>query len=43
MILHDAIWIEAPEAEAEEAQRLLEKAMKHAVVTPFVPLEVDFD
>jgi DNA polymerase I len=43
MILHDAIWVETPEEEAIEAQRLLEQAMKHAVEMPFVPLEVDFD
>ena len=42
MILHDAIWVEAPEDEAEEARRLLEHAMKNAVEMPFVPLEVDF-
>ena len=43
MTLHDAIWVEAPQEEAEEAGRLLEQAMKHAVEMPFVPLEVDFD
>ena len=43
MILHDAIWVEAPEEEAEEAPRLLEQAMKHAVEMPFVPLEVEFE
>jgi DNA polymerase I len=43
MILHDAIWVEAPEAEAKEAKRLLEEAMKGAVEFPFVPLEVDFE
>ena len=43
MILHDAIWVEAPQGEAGEAQRLLGEAMKHAVEMPFVPLEVDFD
>jgi DNA polymerase I len=42
MILHDAIWVEAPEEEAEEAGILLEQSMKHAVDMPFVPLEVEF-
>ena len=43
MILHDAICVEAPEEEAEEVRRLLERAMKHAVEMPFVPLEVEFE
>jgi DNA polymerase-1 len=42
MILHDAIWVEAPEKEAEEAKRLLEQSMISAVDYPFVPLDVDF-
>ncbi len=42
MILHDAIWVEAPGEEAEEATRVLEHAMKHAVKMPYVPLEVEF-
>ncbi len=43
MILHDAIWVEAPEAEADEALELLDHTMKHAVEMPFVPLEVEFE
>ena len=43
MILNDAIWVEAPEEEADEAQKLLERSMKHAVEMPFVPLEVEFE
>ncbi len=42
MILHDAIWVEVPEEEAEEARTLLEQAMKNAVEMPSVPLEVEF-
>jgi len=42
MILHDAIGVEAPEEEAEEAKRLLEQSMVRAVEFPFVSLEVDF-
>ncbi len=42
MILHDAIWVEAPEEEANEAKRLLEQSMIGAVDYPFVPLDVDF-
>jgi DNA polymerase I len=42
MILHDAIWVETPEEEAEEAKRLLEQSMVGAVELPSVPLEVDF-
>lgn len=43
MILHDAVWVEAPVEEAQEARRLLEHAMKNAVEMPFVPLEVEFE
>ena len=42
MILHDAIWVEAPAEEAQEAKRLLEQSMNSAVDYPFVPLDVDF-
>ncbi len=42
MILHDAIWVEAPEEEIEQAKRLLEDSMKNAIELPFVPLEVEF-
>lgn len=42
MILHDAIWVEAPTEEAKEAKRLLGQSMIGAVDYPFVPLEVDF-
>jgi DNA polymerase-1 len=42
MILHDAIWVEAPAEEAAEAKRLLERSMKNAVEHLLVPLDVDF-
>jgi DNA polymerase I len=41
MILHDAIWVEAPEEEAEEAKRLLKLAMTGAVEYPLAPLETE--
>jgi DNA polymerase I len=43
MILHDAIWVEAPLKEAEQARRLMEDTMKNAVEFPLVPLEVEFE
>ncbi len=43
MIIHDAIWVEAPEEEAERARTLMEDAMKNAVEFLLVPLEVEFD
>lgn len=42
LILHDAIWVEAPKEEAVEARIMLERAMKDAVELSLVPLEVDF-
>ena len=42
MILHDAIWVEAPAEEAQEAKRLLAQSMTNAIEYPFVPLDVDF-
>jgi len=41
-IIHDAIWVEAPEEEAELARTLMEDTMKDAVEFSLVPLEVDF-
>ncbi len=41
MVLHDAIWVEAPEDEAAEAKHLLAESMTNAVELPVVPLEVD--
>jgi DNA polymerase I-like protein with 3'-5' exonuclease and polymerase domains len=42
MILHDAIWVDAPEEEAERARILMEDTMKNAVEFPLVALGVDF-
>ncbi len=42
MILHDAIWVDAPEEEAELARILMEDTMKIAIEFPLVPSEVDF-
>jgi DNA polymerase I len=43
MILHDAIWVEAPLEEAGEAGMLLSHAMRNAVEYPFVPLEIEIE
>jgi DNA polymerase I-like protein with 3'-5' exonuclease and polymerase domains len=42
MMVHDAIWVDAPAEEAEWARILMEDSMKHAVEFFLVPLEVDF-
>ena len=42
MLIHDAIWIEAPTEEKEEARRLMERIMSTAG-KPFVELKVDFE
>jgi DNA polymerase I len=42
MILHDAIWVEAPMDEAGDAMRILEQSMCSSVEYSSVPLEVDF-
>jgi DNA polymerase-1 len=39
--IHDAVWVEAPEEEAEEARQLTMTIMENAVELPIVPLEVD--
>jgi DNA polymerase I len=41
MILHDAIWVEAPVEESEEAEKILAKSMRGAVEHPLVTLDVD--
>jgi DNA polymerase-1 len=43
MIIHDAIWVEAPKEEAEQARTLMEDTMQNAVEFRLVPLEVEFD
>ena len=42
MIIHDAIWVEAPLREAEQSRRFMEDTMRNAVEFPLVPLEVEF-
>jgi DNA polymerase I-like protein with 3'-5' exonuclease and polymerase domains len=42
MIIHDAIWVEAPQEEAAQARTLMEDTMQNAVEFRLVPLEVDF-
>jgi DNA polymerase-1 len=41
MLIHDAIWVEAPADEKEEARRLMDKIMSTAG-KPFLELKVDF-
>jgi DNA polymerase I len=43
MILHDAIWVEAPMEEAEKAKRLLIESMRGAVEYPSVTLDVELE
>ncbi len=41
MVIHDALWVEAPEEEAVEVKRLMEKMMTTAAKLS-VPLAVEF-
>jgi DNA polymerase I-like protein with 3'-5' exonuclease and polymerase domains len=41
MLIHDAIWVEAPANERQQAQKLMEKMMRTAG-RPFIELKVDF-
>ena len=43
MIIHDAVYVEAPEEEAEQARHWMKKIMEDAVEMPIVPLEVDVE
>jgi DNA polymerase I-like protein with 3'-5' exonuclease and polymerase domains len=43
MTIHDAVYVEAPEEEAEKAKEILKEQMEAAVEMPFVPLEVDIE
>jgi DNA polymerase-1 len=43
MTIHDAVYVEAPEEEAEKAKEILKSQMEAAVEMPFVPLEVDIE
>ena len=41
MTIHDAIYVEAPREEEQEARKLLKEEMGLAVELPVVPMEVD--
>lgn len=43
MLIHDAIYVEAPQDEAERAREVLKREMERAVELPIVPLEVDLE
>lgn len=43
MTIHDAVYVEAPEEEAQAAGNVLRTEMEAAVEMPLVPLEIDID
>jgi DNA polymerase I-like protein with 3'-5' exonuclease and polymerase domains len=43
MIIHDCIWVESPQDEAEQARILMEDTMRNAVEYPLVPLDVELE
>jgi len=43
MVIHDAVYVEAPEEEAQRARQLMKAEMEDAVDMPIVPLEVDIE
>jgi len=43
MTIHDAVYVEAPEKEAEEAKEIMKAQMEAAVEIPLVPVEVDIE
>lgn len=43
MTIHDAVYVEAPEEEAEKARDILKAEMEGAVEMPLIPLEVDIE
>jgi len=43
MVIHDAVYVEAPEAEAQQARHWMKVIMKEAVEMPLVRLEIDLD
>ena len=43
IVIHDAVYVEAPKDEAEKARGILKKEMERAVEMPAVPLEIDID
>jgi DNA polymerase-1 len=42
MVIHDAVYVEAPKEEEHEARHWTKVIMEDAVEFPLVPLEVDF-
>ncbi|MFC1833234.1 DNA polymerase [Thermodesulfobacteriota bacterium] len=43
MTIHDAVYVEAPEEEAQDARAIVKREMEQAVEMPSVPLEVDIE
>ena len=43
MVIHDAIYVEAPQEEEERARLLMKEHMEKAVELPVVPLEIDIE
>ena len=43
MLIHDAIYVEAPVEEEKRARLLMKEQMERAVELPVVPLEVDIE
>jgi DNA polymerase-1 len=43
MLIHDAIYVESPDEEAEQAHQWMKRMMEEAVEMPTVPLEVDIE
>jgi DNA polymerase I-like protein with 3'-5' exonuclease and polymerase domains len=43
MTVHDAVYVEAPDEEAQATRNILKKGMEPAVEMPVVPLEVDIE
>ena len=42
MLIHDCIWVEAPQEEVEEARKIMKDVMENAVEYPLVPLDIEF-
>jgi DNA polymerase I len=43
MTIHDAVYVEVPDDEAQAARNTLKTEMEEAVEMPVVPLEVDIE
>jgi DNA polymerase I len=43
MTIHDAVYVEAPDEEAEEAKEIMKAQMEAAVEIPLVPVEDDIE